>query len=130
MLSFHPPAPANWSSLLPSPLLTVPPVILPCSFHRFDAAARYQASTDLPRPWIQIAKSTRENIQPADSGGGKNASIAATEGKGIRTPSQFIYTSEGGNSRWSFTLVQSRRRGYSYSMTNRRPFTLRLTPNG
>lgn len=23
-----------------------------------------------------------------------------------------------------------RRRGYSYSMTNRRPFTLRLTPNG
>lgn len=47
-------------------------------------------------------------------------------------PSQFIYSERGREGTADGRSRSSRRRGdgYSYSMKNRRPFTLRLTPNG
>lgn len=112
---FHAKLPPTGASQLV--VLTPPPLtaILPCSSHRFDALSSFHGPAT---PVDPNCTKPREGIQNSE----KNASIQRGEGN-----SQFIW--EGEDSRWSFTLVQATR-GYSYSMTYRRPFTFRLTPNG
>lgn len=128
MLSFHPPAPANWSS--PHPSLnraTLDPPLVPFD----DSTPRrvIKPPPDLPRPWIQIAEiQSHEGEYPPGSGFCRREECAE---KGLHCRS--LSTSEGGRKGTADGRSRSSRRrgdGYSYSMKNRRPFTLRLTPNG
>lgn len=114
---FHaklPPAGASQLVALTPPLT----VILPCSSHRFDALSSFHGPATPVDPNCRSHKKKvfriAERMRPSSEGKG----IRGLSGRGQRT-------ADGR----SFTLVEATR-GYSYSMTYRRPFTFRLTPNG
>lgn len=118
MLSFHPPAPANWSSPLPSlNRATLDPPLFLSPIRRRDALSSFHGLATPVDPNCKIQ--SHEGEYPAGI-------LERMRPSRPPNPSQFIYTSEGGEQQ----MVVQATRGYSYSMTNRRPFTLRLTPNG
>lgn len=103
MLSFHPPAPANWSS--PHPSLnraTLDPPLVPFD----DSTPRrvIKPPPDLPRPWIQIAEiQSHEGEYPPGSGFCRREECAE---KGLHCRS--LSTSEGGRGRERQMVVHAR----------------------
>lgn len=131
---FHaklPSAGASQLVLAPPPPLTVPPLILPLflsTIRRRDALSSLLRTCHARGSKLPKSKATRENIHPVlDSAGGKNARRKDS------TVAVYLPAREGGREGTADGRSRSSRRrgdGYSYSMKNRRPFTLRLTPNG